>query len=228
MSLLDSKDFSGQNKAFLDIATNYGFGQGLLNFNNARGNLDTNKASDDDEAIHETEDEKGSVELSVLETESEPDSDFNKVLIELLQLQEDIGRLQLNEQKLKLSEKYLGLSNASSMAWLKESLDELSTNLTFILENSKKIQLKLANPDTSNSLPLHCSLHETFVKLTNILIEINSTSDRSVNCSSWLNSQNWEEIMKYLSKSKLQTEKLVSRLRTSSTKLQIFSDNILY
>ena len=180
MSLLDSKDFSGQNKAFLDIATNYGFGQGLLNFNNARGNLDTNKASDDDEAIHETEDEKGSVELSVLETESEPDSDFNKVLIELLQLQEDIGRLQLNEQKLKLSEKYLGLSNASSMAWLKESLDELSTNLTFILENSKKIQLKLANPDTSNSLPLHCSLHETFVKLTNILIEINSTSDRYI------------------------------------------------
>jgi len=224
MSLLDAKDFSSQNKAFLDIAANFGFGgKGLSKSNNSSSNANANTASGDSEVISVTEGEDQRDTAGV----QKADSDFNQVLLDLLKLQEDIGRLQLNEQKFKLSEKYLGLSNSSSLAWLKESLDELSTNLTYILDNSNKIQLKLANPDTSNSLPLHCSLHETFVQLTNILIEINSSSERSVNSSSWLNSQNWEEIMKYLSKSKLQTEKLVSRLRTSSTKLQIFSDNIL-
>ena len=49
---------------------------------------------------------------------------------------------------------------------------------------------------------------------------------RSATAASWLNEQDWAEVSKRLSSNKHNAEKLVARLKTSSSKIQLFRDGI--
>ena len=49
---------------------------------------------------------------------------------------------------------------------------------------------------------------------------------RIKNSSSWLNTQDWEEIRNHLSSNKDFTEKLVGKLRTSFNKIQTYKEQM--
>ena len=49
---------------------------------------------------------------------------------------------------------------------------------------------------------------------------------RYMAASSWLNNQDWDDVMKHFISSKNSAEKLIARLRTSTNKIQTFGENI--
>ena len=49
---------------------------------------------------------------------------------------------------------------------------------------------------------------------------------RYKSASVWLNDQNWDDVMKHFSSSKLGAERLTAKLRTSANKIQTFGENI--
>ena len=49
---------------------------------------------------------------------------------------------------------------------------------------------------------------------------------RSGKASSWLTEQDWDEVTQHLTTSKHNTEKVVARLKTSASKIQIFRESI--
>ena len=181
-----------QNRAFLDIASQFGFGRNKNKINSkldSSNKIDVSSKSD----ISDDADKSDNISTSNKTSESatasgklhsdsgrEPNdsSNFNKVVLELLKLQEEIGKLQMKQRQDELSEKCLGLTNPSSISWLLDDLVKVSDNLSYILDNSAKIQLKLANPAISNSLPLHSSLHQPLVHLTELLSDIGAISER--------------------------------------------------
>ena len=181
-----------QNRAFLDLASQFGFGR---NKNKSSSNIgsaiksDLSSKSDIiDEADNKSDRTSDKTSESAIKTGGKLNSDsgqnlddsrhFNNVVIELLQLQEEIGKLQLKQRQNELSEKCLGLTDPSSISWLLDDLVKVSDNLSYILDNSAKIQLKLANPAITNSLPLHSSLHQPLVHLTKLLSDIGAMSER--------------------------------------------------
>ena len=114
---------------------------------------------------------------SVNDGENTADS-FNNVVIELLYLQEEIGRLKIKEEQFLLSEDCNGLTNPNTLNWLFKDLSKLLEDMKYMIDNSAKIQLKLANPSISNSLPIQCDLHETMISLSHILADLQSSSEK--------------------------------------------------
>ena len=104
--------------------------------------------------------------------------DFYEIILELIELQRKIGNLQLVEKQVEMRDRFSGLTNPASLSWLLQDLTEISENLSYIINNASKIQLKLANPAISNSLPLHCSLHQPVITITKLLAEIHFSADR--------------------------------------------------
>ena len=51
-------------------------------------------------------------------------------------------------------------------------------------------------------------------------------SFRSGEASSWLNDQDWDEVTRSLNCTKHSTEKLVARLKTAATQIQMFRESI--
>ena len=172
----DSREFSAQNKTFLTIAKQFRLGR----FGETSDiNLSDNCSRSSNNQSSSNNISSSSQSSDHQQSETSDSKHFNDVILELLQLQEDIGRLQRKEKLYQLSEKYSGLTNpSSSQSTLLQQIQELNTNLSFIINNSAKIQLKLANPAISNSLPLDLSLHECLVNLTNILQDMASNSTR--------------------------------------------------
>ena len=154
-------DFSLQNRAFLDLASQFGFGR------NKKASTSNNF-----ESCQQSEQD------ATQNSQSGESSSFNKMVLELLHLQEEIGKLQMKKRLLELSEKCFGLTESSFISWLLDDLIKVSDDLGYILDNSDKIQLKLANPAISNSLPLHSTLHQPLVHLTELLSEIGAISKR--------------------------------------------------
>ena len=183
---ISKSEFMVQNKAFLDLATQFGF---IQRKNIEDASVESSSSSDiiseegENKSIEATTEntDNNSSESEKGEHEHEKKKDlgeFNEVILKLLHVQEEIGKLKMKEKQCELSEQYQGLTNPSSMSWLLSSLENVSSNLRFIVDNSAKIQLKLANPIISNSLPLHSSLHQPLVDLTSLLHEVKAASDR--------------------------------------------------
>jgi len=210
----ENTDFMEQNKAFLSLAGDFGFLKKSTDVNSRNSNSSVNITDQDQEAT------------SMNTTNTKDYETMNDVVKELLMLQEKIGKLQMNKKLQKMSDEFAGITNSKSLKELELNLHNLSISLSFIVENSAKIQLKLANPSISNSFPLHNSLHEAFIRITEELVGIAATSDRIKNSSSWLNTQDWDEIRKQLSSNKDATEKLLAKLRTSSNKIQTFKEQM--
>ena len=184
-------EFMVQNQAFLDLASQFGFGR---NKNKTSSNIgsasksDISSKSDITEEAEKSDRSRNKANESALTTggkihlDYKPNCDdsshFNKVVLELLRVQEEIGKLQVKQRHHELSEKCLGLTNPSSISWLLDDLVKVSDNLSYIVDNSAKIQLKLANPAISNSLPLHSSLHQPLVHLTELLSDVGAMSER--------------------------------------------------
>lgn len=108
------------------------------------------------------------------------DKDFYETILELMELQEKIGNLKLIEKQEELRERFSGLTEPSSLSWIVKELSQVSDNLSYIIDNASKIQLKLANPAISNSLPLHSQLHEPLIDITKLLADIHYSADRYV------------------------------------------------
>jgi len=232
-----------QNRAFLDLASQFGFGRnknrtnskldssGKINLSSKSDIIDDADKSDrSDRSSNKTSESATATTIGKTDSDSgkAPDdsSNFNHVVLELLHLQEEIGKLQMKQRQHELSEKCLGLTTPSSISWLLDDLVKVSDNLSYIVDNSAKIQLKLANPAISNSLPIHSSLHQPLVHLTELLSDIGAISERSGKASSWLNGQDWGEVTQHLTTSKHNTEKVVARLKTSASKIQLFRESI--
>ena len=180
---MSKSEFMVQNKAFLDLATQFGF---IKRKKIEEASVSVEASNSD---IISEEGENKSIEVTIENTDNNSSEkgehekkkdlgEFNEVILKLLHVQEEIGKLKMKEKQCELSEQYQGLTNPSSMSWLLEALTSISANLRFIVDNSAKIQLKLANPAISNSLPLHSSLHQPLVNLTSLLYEVNAASDR--------------------------------------------------
>ena len=179
-----------QNRAFLDLASQFGFGRNKNKSSSNIGSASKSDLSGKSDIIDEADKSDRSSDKtreSGIKTGGKLNSDsgqnldsrhFNNVVLELLQLQEEIGKLQLKQRQHELSEKCLGLTDPSSISWLLDDLVKVSDNLSYILDNSAKIQLKLANPAITNSLPLHNSLHQPLVHLTELLSDIAAMSER--------------------------------------------------
>ena len=147
-------DASSQNKTFLSLAKQFKYIK--------EDNTDVNgSVGDSSEAKEETK---------------EPD--FYEIILELMELQEKIGKLQLVEKQVEMRDRFSGLTHPASLSWLLTDLTEISENLSYIINNASKIQLKLANPAISNSLPLHCSLHQPVIQITKLLADIHFSADR--------------------------------------------------
>ena len=180
-----------QNRAFLDLASQFGFGRNKNRTNSkldSSGKINLSRKSDiiddgdkSDRSSNKTSESATSSGKTDSDSGKEPDDDstnFNNVVLELLHLQEEIGKLQMKQRQHELSEKCLGLTTPSSISWLLDDLVKVSDNLSYIVDNSAKIQLKLANPAISNSLPIHSSLHQPLVHLTELLSDIGAISER--------------------------------------------------
>ena len=182
-----------QNRAFLDLASQFGFGRNKHRTNSkldSSGKINLSRKSDiiddadkSDRSSNKTSESATTSASGKTDSDSgkEPDDDstnFNNVVLELLHLQEEIGRLQMKQRQHELSEKCLGLTTPSSISWLLDDLVKVSDNLSYIVDNSAKILLKLANPAISNSLPIHSSLHQPLVHLTELLSDIGAISER--------------------------------------------------
>jgi len=208
----ENSDFMEQNKAFLSLAGDFGLYKSAAETSSINSNLPNNSCEQ---------------ETASLNTTNTKDYELmNEVVIDLLQLQEKIGKLQMNKKLQQMSDEYAGMTSSKSLKELEHQLNNLSKSLSFIVDNSAKIQLKLANPSISNSFPLHSSLHDAFIRITEELVSITATSDRIKNSSSWLNTQDWEEIRNHLSSNKDFTEKLVGKLRTSFNKIQTYKEQM--
>ena len=186
-------EFMVQNRAFLDLASQFGFGRNKHRTNSklvssGKSNLsrksdiidDADKSDRNSNKTSESATTSGSGKTDS-DSGKEPDDDstnFNNVVLELLHLQEEIGKLQMKQRQHELSEKCLGLTTPSSISWLLDDLVKVSDNLSYIVDNSAKILLKLANPAISNSLPIHSSLHQPLVHLTELLSDIGAISER--------------------------------------------------
>ena len=182
---ISKSEFMVQNKAFLDLATQFGFTKRKkieeASVSVEASNSDIISEDGENKSIEATIEnaDNNSSEKGEHEHEKKKDlGEFNEVILKLLHVQEEIGKLKMKEKQCELSEQYQGLTNPSSMSWLLEALTSISANLRFIVDNSAKVQLKLANPAISNSLPLHSSLHQPLVNLTSLLYEVNAASDR--------------------------------------------------
>ena len=186
-------EFMVQNRAFLDLASQFGFGRNKHRTNSkldSSGRINLSRKSDiiddgdkSDRNSNKTSESATTSGSGKTDSDSgkEPDDDstnFNNVVLELLHLQEEIGKLQMKQRQHELSEKCLGLTTPSSISWLLDDLVKVSDNLSYIVDNSAKIQLKLANPAISNSLPIHSSLHQPLVHLTELLSDIGAISER--------------------------------------------------
>ena len=110
--------------------------------------------------------------------DEDKEPDFYEIIVELMKLQATIGELQLVEKQVELRDRFSGLTSPASLSWLLQDLTQISDNLSYIITNASKIQLKLANPAISNSLPLHCSLHQPVIQITKLLADIHFSADR--------------------------------------------------
>ena len=161
----------------------------------------------------------------VLDKDAESEDNFGEVLLKITTLQEDISKLKLKEQQANLSKRFAGLTQASSLSWLLSELNNISSHLTYITNNSGSFQHKLTNPVISNSLPLKYSLHTPLINITNMLAEISTTSDTAAAASEWLSNQDWNEATDKHQVSQQHTEKLAARLRSAAFKLQTFREH---
>ena len=112
-----------------------------------------------------------------LEDKSEG-KDFYDIILDLMTLQEKIGKLQLVEKQVELKNRFAGLTKPSSFSWIVKELTEVSDNLSYIISNASKIQIKLANPAISNSLPLDAGLHNPVITITQLLSETQYSAER--------------------------------------------------
>ena len=147
-------DASSQNKTFLSLAKQFKY------------------------IKEDNTEEHGSVGDSSEAKEDTKEPDFYEIILELMELQEKIGKLQLVEKQVEMRDRFSGLTHPASLSWLLTDLTEISENLSYIINNASKIQLKLANPAISNSLPLHCSLHQPVILITKLLADIHFSADR--------------------------------------------------
>ena len=147
-------DASSQNKTFLSLAKQFNYIKEDKTEENESLD-DINKAKEDNK-----------------------EADFYEIILELMELQEKLGKLQLVEKQVEMRERFSGLTNPASLSWLLKDLTEISENLSYIINNASKIQLKLANPAISNSLPLHSSLHQPVIQVTKLLADIHFSADR--------------------------------------------------
>ena len=149
-------DASSQNKTFLSLAKQFNYiKEDKTEENGSVGDSISSDAKDEDK---------------------EPD--FYEIIVELMKLQATIGELQLVEKQVELRDRFSGLTSPASLSWLLQDLTQISDNLSYIITTASKIQLKLANPAISNSLPLHCSLHQPVIQITKLLADIHFSADR--------------------------------------------------
>ena len=146
-------DASSQNKTFLSLAKQFKF-------------------------IKEDNTEANGPVADISEAKEDNKVDFYEIILELMELQEKIGKLQLVEIQVEMRDRFSGLTNPASLSWLLQDMTQLSENLSYIINNASKIQLKLSNPAISNSLPLHSSLHQPVIKITKLLADIHFSADR--------------------------------------------------
>ena len=106
------------------------------------------------------------------------EKDFYGIILELMELQDKIGKLQLIEKKVELRDRFSGLTKPSSLSWIAKELSQVSESLLYITNHASRIQLKLANPAISNSVPLPCQLHESLISLTKLLSDIQFSAER--------------------------------------------------
>ena len=149
-------DASSQNKTFLSLAKQFNYiKEDKTEENGSVGDSISSDAKDEDK---------------------EPE--FYEIIVELMKLQATIGELQLVEKQVELRDRFSGLTSPASLSWLLQDLTQISDNLSYIITNASKIQLKLANPAISNSLPLHCSLHQPVIQITKLLADIHFSAHR--------------------------------------------------
>ena len=149
-------DASSQNKTFLSLARQFNY-------------IEEDKTE-----------ENGSVGDVSEAKEDNKEADFYEIILELMELQEKIGKLQLVEKQVEMRDRFSGLTNPACLSWLLKDLTEISAHLSYIINNASKIQLKLANPAISNSLPLDSSLHQPVIQITKLLADIHFSADRCV------------------------------------------------
>ena len=147
-------DASSQNKTFLSLAKQFNY------------------------IKEDKTEENGSVGDSSEAKDEDKEPEFYEIIVELMKLQATIGELQLVEKQVELRDRFSGLTSPASLSWLLQDLTQISDNLSYIITNASKIQLKLANPAISNSLPLHCSLHQPVIQITKLLADIHFSADR--------------------------------------------------
>ena len=147
-------DASSQNKTFLSLAKQFNY------------------------IKEDKTEENGSDSISSDAKDEDKEPDFYEIIVELMKLQATIGELQLVEKQVELRDRFSGLTSPASLSWLLQDLTQISDNLSYIITNASKIQLKLANPAISNSLPLHCSLHQPVIQITKLLADIHFSADR--------------------------------------------------
>ena len=147
-------DASSQNQKFLSLAKQFKY----------------IKEDNDEENVSEGDSSQA--------REDTKEPDFYEIILELMELQEKIGKLQLVEKQVEMRDRFSGLTSPASLSWLLTDLTQISENLFYIIHNASKIQLKLANPAISNSLPLHCSLHQPLIQISKLLADIHFSADR--------------------------------------------------
>ena len=153
--------FNIQNQTFLSLAKQFNF----LN---------------DQSEVTEPEDGGSDSKAGPGESNQAGEKDFYGTILELMELQEKIGNLKLIEKQVELRERYSGLTEPSSLSWIVKELSQVSDNLSYIILNASKIQLKLANPAISNSLPLQSELHDPLIDITKLLADIHYSAERYV------------------------------------------------
>ena len=151
------QDGSSQNKMFLSLARQFNF-----------LNEETTEEHDDVDDAHNGHNSN----------DGDEEKDFYEIILELMELQDKIGKLQLIEKKVELRDRFSGLTEPSSLSWIAKELSEVSESLLYITNHASRIQLKLANPAISNSVPLPCQLHESLISLTKLLSDIQFSAER--------------------------------------------------
>ena len=147
------QDGSSQNKMFLSLARQFNFLSEETT--EEHDNVDGHNSNDGDE-----------------------EKDFYEIILELMELQDKIGKLQLIEKKVELRDRFSGLTEPSSLSWIAKEVSQVSESLHYIINHASRIQLKLANPAISNSVPLPCQLHESLISLTKLLSDIQFSAER--------------------------------------------------
>lgn len=151
---------------------------------------------------------------------------LGEILVDISRLQEDIRQLKLKEHKHSLNQKYGRLTEPDSLFQLTSSLRDLGCHLSYIADNSSKLQHKLTNPVISDSLPLATKDQLPLITLTDTLTEVVKNANNLSTSAEWVSNQDWEKSADGLENRTDQVEKLAAKLRSLAFKIQTFREKL--